>query len=105
MFGLSISAEGPLRRIWAFMQAVLTGKTHGVSLAIGASTLVVILLLKRRPRIPGVLVAVVGATLVVAAFDLGARAGVSVLGSLPQGLPSLTIPFVDGPALIQVLIG
>jgi MFS superfamily sulfate permease-like transporter len=61
--------------------------------------------LKRYPRIPGVLVAVVAATIVVAAFDLGARAGVSVLGSLPQGLPRLTIPFIDAADLTQVLIG
>jgi high affinity sulfate transporter 1 len=105
MFGFSISTEGPLRRMWAIVRAVLAGETHVVTLVIGASTLLVILLLKRRPRVPGVLVAVVGATLVVAAFDLGARAGVSVLGPLPQGLPALTIPFVDASALMQVLIG
>jgi high affinity sulfate transporter 1 len=105
MFGFSITAEGPLRRSWATVQAVLAGKTNGMTLAIGAGTLVVILLLKRRPRVPGVLVAVVGATGVVAAFDLGARAGVSVLGPLPQGLPKLIIPFVDSADMIQVLIG
>jgi high affinity sulfate transporter 1 len=105
MFGFSITVEGPLRRIWATAQAVLAGKTNGVTLAIGASTLLVILFLKRRPRVPGVLVAVVGATLVVAAFNLGARAGVSVLGPLPQGLPKLTIPFVGAADLMQVLIG
>jgi high affinity sulfate transporter 1 len=105
MFGFSISVEGPLRRTWAFVGEVLAGKTHGVSLAIGAGTLLVILILKRHPRVPGVLVAVVGATLVVAAFDLGARSGVSVLGPLPQGLPALTIPIVDASALMQVLIG
>jgi high affinity sulfate transporter 1 len=105
MFGFSVTAEGPLRRLEATVQAVLAGKTNGVTLAIGASTLLVILFLKRRPRVPGVLVAVVGATLVVAAFDLGARAGVSVLGPLPQGLPALTIPFVHAADLMQVLIG
>src|SRR5215204_3596156 len=72
LFGFSISQEGPLRRIWAFVQAVLAGETHGVSLAIGASTLLAILFLKRYPRVPGVLIAVVGATVLVAAFDLGA---------------------------------
>jgi high affinity sulfate transporter 1 len=105
MFGFSIAAEGPLRRFWATARAVLAGESNGVTLAIGASTLLVILLLKRRPRVPGVLVAVVGATLVVAAFDLGARAGVSVLGPLPQGLPKLTIPFINASDVMQVLIG
>ncbi len=105
LFGFSVSEEGPLRRIWACGRAVLAGETSGVTLAIGASTLLVILLLKRRPRVPGILVAVVGATVVVAAFDLGARAGVSVLGPLPQGIPVPTLPIVDAGALTQVVIG
>jgi len=105
LFGFSISAEGPIRRFWAIVQAVFGGKFNGVTLAIGMSTLVLIMFLKRYPRIPGVLVAVVAATIVVAAFDLGARSGVSVLGPLPQGLPKLTIPFIDAASISQVLIG
>jgi len=105
MLGFSISANGPLRRMWAIVRAVLAGETHIVTLLIGAATLVIILFLKRYPRVPGVLVAVVGATVVVAAFGLGTRAGVSVLGPLPQGLPSPTIPFIDASALMQVVIG
>jgi len=37
---------------------------------------------------------VVGATLVVGVLDLAARADVSVLGSLPQGLPGFAIPWI-----------
>jgi high affinity sulfate transporter 1 len=105
MFGFSITANGPLHRIWATLEAVLSGKTIGATLAIGVGTLLVILILKRRPRVPAVLVAVVGATVVVAAFDLGRRVGVSVLGPLPQGLPRLTIPFIHAADMMQVLIG
>ena len=47
--------------------------------------------------IPGVLVAVVGATIVVGVFDLAATAGVSVVGPLPQGLPAFQIPVVPRP--------
>ena len=54
--------------------------------AVGAGTLAVIFLLKRSKRVPGILIAVVGATAIVGALDLAARAGVSVLGPLPQGL-------------------
>ena len=53
-----------------------------------------ILLLKGSKRVPGILIAVVGATIVVGALDLAARAGVSVLGSLPQGLPAFAIPWI-----------
>ena len=105
MFGFSITEGGPLHRIWAIARAVTGGRSNGVTLAIGAGTLLLILSLKRYPRIPGVLVAVIAATLVVAIFDLGARAGVSVLGPLPQGLPKLTFPFVDAADFMQVLIG
>ena len=64
---------------------------------VGAGTLAVILLLKGSKRVPGILIAVVGATIVVGALDLAARAGVSVLGSLPQGLPSFAIPWIASP--------
>ena len=59
---------------------------------IGAGTLAVILLLKGSKRVPGILVAVVGATVIVGALDLAARAGVSVLGSLPQGSACIRHP-------------
>ncbi len=48
---------------------------------VGAGTLAVILLLKGSKRVPGILIAVVGATVAVGALDLAAHAGVSVLGS------------------------
>ena len=94
LFGFSGDGEGPLRRIWAFAQAVLAGKTNGIALMVGAGTLAVILLLKGSKRVPGILIAVVGATVVVGVLDLAARAGVSVLGRLPQGLPAFVIPWI-----------
>ena len=44
---------------------------------------------------PGVLIAVIGATVVVGVFDLAASAGVTVLGPLPQGLPDFAIPWIS----------
>jgi MFS superfamily sulfate permease-like transporter len=38
-------------------------------------------------------------------FDLGNRFGVSVLGPLPQGLPTPKLPIIDAGALVQVLMG
>src|SRR5690349_15955031 len=84
LFGFSISAEGPLRQAWGIVEKVSAGSTNVVALAIGGSTLAIILLLKRWPRVPGILIAVLAATVAVAAFDLAARAGVSVLGPLPH---------------------
>jgi len=105
LFGFSVTAKGPLRQTWGIVDKLLAGSTNVVALAIGASTLALILLLKRRPRVPGILIAVVTATVVVAAFGLATRAGVSVLGLLPQGLPSPRLPLVHVDDLVPILMG
>ncbi len=92
LFGFSVEADGPLRQVWAIVEQVLAGRTNVVALAIGGGTLALILLLKRLPRVPGILIAVVAATVVVGALDLATRAASSVLGPLPQGLPTPTLP-------------
>jgi MFS superfamily sulfate permease-like transporter len=51
------------------------------------------------------LIAVTGATVAVAVLDLAERAGVSVLGSLPQGLPAFAIPWITRDDIVPVLIG
>jgi high affinity sulfate transporter 1 len=105
VFGFSIQSDGPLRNIWAIATAVMQGKTNWTAFMIGAATLVVILLLKNYKRVPSILIAVVGATVAVGVLDLGSRAGVSVLGSLPQGLPAFAIPWLSRADIVPVLIG
>jgi high affinity sulfate transporter 1 len=105
LLGFSVSAQGPLRQAWGTLQNVWTGNTNVVALATGGSTLVLILVLKRWPRIPGMLIAVVAATAVVAIFDLGARTGISVLGPLPQGLPAPRLPLMNVADLQPVVMG
>jgi high affinity sulfate transporter 1 len=105
LFGFSVTANGPLRQVWGIVNKVLSGSTNVVALAIGGSTLVLILFLKRWPRVPGILIAVVAATVVVGAFDLARRAGISVLGPLPQGLPSPRVPLVPIDDLVPILTG
>jgi len=105
LFGFSVGAKGPLRQAWGILQQILEGKTNLAALGVGAGTLILILLLKRIPRLPGVLIAVVGAMVIVAGFDLSARAGVSVLGALPRGLPSPAFPFVQVEDWVAILMG
>ena len=92
LFGFSIDGEGPLRDVWAIARAIVDGRTNWTAFGVGAATLAVILLLKGSKRWPGILIAVVGATVAVGVLDLSARAGVSVLGPLPQGLPAFRDP-------------
>jgi high affinity sulfate transporter 1 len=105
LFGFSAAAKGPLRQAWGIFQQILAGKTNLAALAIGVGTLVLILLLKRKPRIPGILIAVVGATVAVASFDLATRAGVSVLGPLQRGLPWPSLPYVQIEDWASILVG
>ena len=105
LFGFSIESDGPLRNLWAIGEAIWNGKTNWTAFAIGVGTLAVILLLKKSKRIPGILIAVVGATVIVGALDLATRSGVSVLGQLPQGLPAFAFPWITQADIIPVLIG
>jgi len=105
LLGFSIESHGPLRDIWAIASAILVGKANWTALAVGAGALAVILLLKNSKRVPGVLIAVIGATACVGALDLAASNGVAVLGPLPQGLPSFAIPWIGYDDVIPVLTG
>ena len=105
LFGFSIESSGPIRDLWAIGQALLDGKANWTATALGAATLAVIMLLKGNKRIPGILIAVVGATVIAGLFDLSETAGVKVLGPVPQGLPAFVIPMVSPDMLMTIVIG
>jgi high affinity sulfate transporter 1 len=105
LLGFSVKAEGPLQQAHAILDGVLAGRAKLAAFGIGAGALILILALKRFPRVPGILIAVVAATLVVGALDLGTSTGVAILGALPQGLPEPTVPFIRHDDLVPVLMG
>src|SRR5437867_5455199 len=105
LLGFSIDAAGPLRDLVRIVQGILGGQMNWTSFAIGAGTLAAILLLKPYKRIPGLLLAVVAATIVVGILNLDATAGVKVLGPLPQGLPSFSLPMISFAHLDEVIVG
>lgn len=75
--------------------------TSLVTLAVGGITLAVLLAMEwLKPHSPAPLGAVAAAVAASWLLDLSA-AGVSIVGPIPQGLPSLTLP---DPALIQALL-
>ncbi|GLK95077.1 SulP family inorganic anion transporter [Achromobacter insolitus] len=104
LFAVSIDDAGPLRELAQLGRAVYNGETNWYSFAVGAATLAVILLLKRFERVPGILIAVILATLAVSLFDLD-RQGVKVLGEIPQGLPEFALPWLSHADLVKIVLG
>src|SRR5215204_5962361 len=98
LFGLTPEADGPIATLlWVIGHL---GDLHGVTLAVGAVSLAVLLGLRWRLRkFPGPLVVVVAAIAASAALDL-ATDGVAVVGEIPSGLPGIQLPGLDpGDAL------
>jgi high affinity sulfate transporter 1 len=102
--GFSIEGRGLLTEARDFVQGVADGRVNRAALAVGLTGIVVILVLRRLwPKVPGVMVAVVVGIAAVALFDLEAE-GVKVTGVLPEGLPTLALPSFD-PADLGALVG
>ncbi len=104
LFGISIDSEGPLLDLWHLAEAIAAGGANWYSFAVGGGSLALILLLKPFKQLPGILIVVILATLVVGFFDLN-QFGVKVLGDLPQGLPSFVLPWLSGVDLATVVLG
>ncbi len=105
LFGFSIESKGPLRSLWAIGGAIVEGRTNWIAFAIGLAALLVILSLRNNRRVPGILIAVVGATVTAAALDLEVRYGLKILGSLPRGLPGFAVPWIDFDDIVPVVTG
>jgi sulfate permease, SulP family len=82
--------------------------THAITLGIGASSVAIILSCRRwLPRVPGQLVVLVGAILVVHFLKLD-QLGVAVVGDIPQGLPQFQLPRIsmeDFQSLVPLAFG
>jgi MFS superfamily sulfate permease-like transporter len=93
-----------VERTRSFLTGVADGATNPVALAIGVGCLGVILGFRRwRPEVPGILVAVVGSTVVSAVFGLAERSGIAVVGPLPVGLPPVTLPPIDSGDILALI--
>lgn len=104
LLGFSFESHGPLRDLGSIMKGIIGGRVNWTAFLIGAGALLTIFALKRS-KVPGLLIAVAGATAIVGIFGLSKSAGVSVLGSLPQGLPSFDIPWINFADVTTVLSG
>lgn len=92
MTGIRIQADTFVGQVIEFLRKL--GQSHWPTALIAIGTLAILLILKRvAPRIPGALVAVMSATVLVAVFDL-TRYGVATVGAIPPGLPALRLPTI-----------
>ncbi len=82
LFGFSTDADHFFAEVKAFLAGL--GETNMTTLLLGLGTLAALLVLPRfTRRVPAVLIAVAGATIVTAAFGL-AEHGVATVGTLPS---------------------
>jgi len=80
-------------------------QANWATFAVGASALALLFLLPRWNRkIPAGLVVLFGAIALSAALDLNGRYGVEIVGTLPQGLPSLAFPRVPFTTYLAMVL-
>lgn len=112
MFGLTVEkGEHHYETVWNIILAL--PQTHMVTFIMGIFALFLLIYIKRvAPKAPNVLVAVVICTLLSWAIGYGDKGG-AIVGSIPEGLPSFSMPMVDSKdfgglfvtALLIALIG
>lgn len=105
LFGFSTDADSFTDELRAFVEGL--DETDGTTLLVGLGVLAVLLLLPRlTTRVPAILIGVVGATLVSALLGL-ADEGVATVGTLPQGVPTPSLPWTSigdvGPLLVAAV--
>ena len=97
----SVNTEGYFVELVALFDSI--PRANLWSVAIGVSAFLIVRLMKRyAPKIPGALVALVLLTVIVAYFDLAAK-GVGVLGAMPSGPPTLTLPAIPLADYLRLL--
>jgi high affinity sulfate transporter 1 len=105
LFGFSVEAENLIPGVRGFVEGL--DDTNATALGLGVGSIAVIVGLRRvAPKVPAVFLAVVGATALVAV--LGLDDDVPIVGSVPAGLPALTVPDVslhDLKTLIPAAVG
>jgi sulfate permease, SulP family len=88
--GMAMTAHGFLRPFIELAQRI--GEVHGPTLALGIGLFLLLRIMRRfMPRLPGPLVAVAVAILLSWLLDLEGH-GIALVGSIPTGLPAMSLP-------------
>jgi SulP family sulfate permease len=101
LLGLEKQGHGTIEQIVSVFQRL--ADTHMATLGLCLTVLAIIVGFNRfAPRVPGALIAVLGAITASATFGL-TQHGIAVIGEVPSGLPSLSIPSLKTSEIYQVL--
>ncbi|MFF0282499.1 SulP family inorganic anion transporter [Rhodococcus aetherivorans] len=101
LFGVPRGEGDFFEKAWHLVTSL--GGTNGWTLAVGAGSLAVVLVLHRvSPRLPAPLVAVVLGIVAVSVLGLDAK-GVEIVGRIEGGLPPLGLPGLPGSDYVALL--
>ncbi|WP_054637752.1 SulP family inorganic anion transporter [Thalassobacillus sp. C254] len=102
LIGVSLEADKDVFLIlWETVNRV--SEINPLTLSVGVISIILLIFLKNIiPKIPAPLIVVVASILTVYFLQLQ-DTGVTIIGEVPQGLPSLSLPAVTGEALIALL--
>jgi high affinity sulfate transporter 1 len=88
--GTEVDGSNPLQELWSWLGSV--DQREQTTTIVGVVALLVVFGLRRvAPQVPGALVLVVGGLVASWVLDLGGR-GVALVGDVPRGLPTPTLP-------------
>ena len=101
MFGFKLEADKFFQQVLELISRL--DETHLLTFAIGVVCMAALLIMRRINRaLPGPLIVVVVAIILSAVLDLQAQ-GVAIVGAVPAGLPSLTIPSFSAQDVFALL--
>lgn len=103
LLGFSIDDDGALvADAWNVLRGIVDGDVDATATVVGLACLAVIVGFKRFvPKVPGVLVAVVGAMVATAVLGLGDD--LDVVGALPEGLPAPALGGLEWSDVLELV--
>jgi high affinity sulfate transporter 1 len=103
LFGVEKPEGNTVEKLLGIIQEL--PEANWVAFAVGAVALALLFLLPRwNKKIPAGLVVLFGAIGLSAALDLNGTYGVEIVGTLPQGLPTLTFPQVPITTYLAMIL-
>ncbi|MDX2514927.1 MULTISPECIES: SulP family inorganic anion transporter [Streptomyces] len=105
LLGFKVEADHLIGECVGLVQKLADGAVVPAAAAVGVCGILLILVMQRRlPKVPAVLVMVVLAIAAAAVLDLGEH-GVDLVGELPEGFPPFTIPDIRLADLAPLFAG